>query len=169
VRVVPKRAGVRRRELVGEALARPNRRLGEAGNTVHGNGQPDAMPVNRSVLCELVLHGDTDGLALRHAYLRAGDTAVVAPDIGIQSRRADDGRSRRRRGEFEFPDRRRCTAHDPRQQCRSRNTCASNEKPAAIDLRTNNSEHLQPSSSWSEAATRPEAVAALRRHARATR
>ena len=32
VRVVPERAGIRRRELVGEALARADRRLGEAGN-----------------------------------------------------------------------------------------------------------------------------------------
>ena len=50
VRVVPECACIRRLEFVAEGLARPDRALGEAGNTVHGNGQPDAVPVNRRVL-----------------------------------------------------------------------------------------------------------------------
>ena len=169
MRVVPERAGVRRRELVGEALARPDRRLGEAGNAIHGDGKPDAVPVNGGVFCKPVLYGDTDGLALQDAYLRARDTAVVAPDIGTTRRLADDRQSRPRRDELEFPGRRRRTAHDRRQQCRGRHTCASHEKVAAIDSRSNTSEHLQPSRSWNEGATRLEAAIASRRHARAPR
>ncbi len=43
VRVIPERAGIRRREFVGETLARPDRRLRDAGHSVHRFGQPDAV------------------------------------------------------------------------------------------------------------------------------
>ncbi len=96
VRVVPERAGVGRRELIGEALARSDRRLSEPRHAVHSKREPDSMPMNGGVLLEPVFDCDADRLALPHPNLRTRDVACVTPNISMRMRRANERPSRRR-------------------------------------------------------------------------
>ncbi|MCY1305592.1 hypothetical protein D9M70_554070 [compost metagenome] len=68
VRVIPEGSGIRRRELVDEALSRPDRRPRQPRHAVHGVGKPDAMPVDRRFLREAVFDDETRGVALAKAY-----------------------------------------------------------------------------------------------------
>jgi hypothetical protein len=58
----------------------------------------------RGVFCKPILDDDADRLALGHAYLRARDTTVVTPDIGVGIRLADHRPSRRAGDERELSD-----------------------------------------------------------------
>src|SRR5262249_61062788 len=103
-RVMPERARIRRSKLGGEARARLDRRLREAGNAIHGDGQPDAVPVNGRIMLELVLHDDADRLALPHADFGARDATPVTPDFRVGVRFADDRPARRPGRGLEFRD-----------------------------------------------------------------
>ena len=81
VRVVPKRAGVGRGELVGKACAGLDRRLSQAGHAVHGVGQADAVPMNRGVLIEGIGYKDTCRRTLPNAQDRSGCMAIIGPNI----------------------------------------------------------------------------------------
>src|ERR1700729_3016540 len=53
-RVIPISSRVRRDETAVKTLSRRDRRLCERGRTIHGIGEPDAVPVYRRGLCHLV-------------------------------------------------------------------------------------------------------------------
>ncbi len=82
VRVIPEGSSIRWRELVNEALTGRDGRLGEAGHTVHGVGQPDAVPMYGGFLVEAVLDDEAYCLALPHAECRPGNSAIVGPNRG---------------------------------------------------------------------------------------
>ena len=75
-------SGVGRGEGVGEAVARLDRRLRQAGNAVHGVGQADPVPMHGRVFPKPVFDPHPEGLALRDAQRRTGRGAVVGVDVG---------------------------------------------------------------------------------------
>lgn len=81
MRVIPERAGIGRRELVGESPARLDRRLREARHAIHGIGQADAMPVHGSILVEAVLDDDTRRFALPQAHDPSWHGTTIRPDL----------------------------------------------------------------------------------------
>ena len=87
VGVVHEGAGPARREFVDKGLARPDRRLGEAGDAVHAVGQPLPVPVDAGVLGQPVGDKDAHPVTLHHLDGRARALAVVAPEMGFQARR----------------------------------------------------------------------------------
>jgi hypothetical protein len=64
VRMVPKRAGIRRGEGIVEAFAGRNRLLGKAWHAVHRVRQPDAVPMHRGGLGQPVLDRGPERRAL---------------------------------------------------------------------------------------------------------
>ncbi len=76
----PERAGVLRRELVDEGLARLDRRLRHVRHPVHRVRHAHAVPVDRRRLRQVVREADAHRLAEAHAQRRAGHLAVVRPD-----------------------------------------------------------------------------------------
>jgi len=99
MRVVPERAGVRRREFVNEAVAGADRRLGKAGHAVHGVGHADAVPMDRCVLTQRIVHHDAHGPALRQTEGRPGLDPVVGPDVDFWAIGAHQGGAGRSCGE----------------------------------------------------------------------
>jgi hypothetical protein len=83
MRVVPVSAGIRDRKLVSEVLLRPDRRLRDIGRAVHRVRNPQAVPMDRGVLGEPIVDGDSQPIALAQSDFRAGDAAGVAPDAGL--------------------------------------------------------------------------------------
>src|SRR5262249_40635688 len=61
-----------------------------------------AVPMNSGVLSKPVLDGDAHGFALPHTHLRPGEPAVVAPDIRIRMRLADDRPARLHRDQCQL-------------------------------------------------------------------
>ena len=90
MRVIPIGAGIRHRELVGEAFARLDRRLGDVRSAVHGIRDAQPVPMHRSVLGQPVLHHDPDAIALANPDFRSRRLPAVAPNIGFGIRPADD-------------------------------------------------------------------------------
>ncbi len=66
VRVVPERAGIGGRELVGVALPGFDWRLGHTGYAVGGVGDPDAVPVHCGRHRQLVAKHDSQRVAEPH-------------------------------------------------------------------------------------------------------
>src|SRR5260370_509228 len=79
MRVVPERAGIGRREFVDEFVARADRRLGDARDAVHADGQADAMPMNRCVLVQLVVDDDRDRFSPAPAQRWPPDDTIGGP------------------------------------------------------------------------------------------
>jgi len=95
VRMVEERAGVGQRELVEEALAGTDGRLGEVRHAVHRVRQTDAVPVHGRALVEAVLHLRAQPVTLPQAQGGARHRAVVGPDRGTRILdRHELGRSR---------------------------------------------------------------------------
>ena len=80
--VVPERAGIGRREVVVEALARLDRLLRQIRHAVHGIGQPQPVPMHHRRLVEIVDQPDFQFFALLDPQRRARAHAVIAPDRG---------------------------------------------------------------------------------------
>lgn len=85
VGVIPVRSCVGRGELGDERFSRRNGWLGQAGDAVHGMWHPDAMPVDRRRLRQLVLEGHSNRVAVRNPDLGSGRSAAIAPEIGLDS------------------------------------------------------------------------------------
>ena len=71
VRVVEERAVLPQGELVGEAPARFDLGLADAGHAVHLDGHLEAVPVHGGGLGEAVLEQDADAIALHDLDRRA--------------------------------------------------------------------------------------------------
>ena len=86
MRVIPKRAGVRRDILVDKTLAGLHRRLGQLRHAVHRVRDAKPMPMDRGRLLQLVLEFDTQLAALAGTDHRAGHLSAIAPDRGLAGR-----------------------------------------------------------------------------------
>jgi hypothetical protein len=140
----PERAGVLGRELVGEALARLDRRLRGVRDAVHVVGHAHAVPVDGRRLRQLIREVHAQRLTEPDAQRWTGDLPVVGPDAharaiherklrllrrDLESPHRAASCSRRRIGALELTreprlGRRRCTAgedqeragnHEPRE------------------------------------------------------
>jgi hypothetical protein len=89
VRVVEERAGVGRPELVHEAISRSYGGLGHPGNAVHGVGEPDAAPVKRRALRQVVLDRDPYLAPAPHAHHRSGQPAIEEPGLSAPAAQLD--------------------------------------------------------------------------------
>jgi hypothetical protein len=87
VRVVHVQAGVAGDKVVGERLARIDRRLDEGGDTIHGVRDVEPVEVDRGRLVQFVLQADADLIALGDADLGGGDGAAIRPGLGHLPRR----------------------------------------------------------------------------------
>src|SRR5262249_55457648 len=142
--MVPERACIGRRELIDKTLTGLDRFLAETWNAVHGDRQPDAVPMYRCRFFELVFDDDTDGLALPHADLRPGNAAVVAPDVRLGARLTDKRPPAGYSGECEIL-RRSGANSNSRERGSGCHADRTGDKRAATERRLNNVRH-RPSS-----------------------
>ena len=87
VRVIHEGSAVLHHELVGEGLTGFDMRLSQAAHTIHAVRRPDAVPVNRGVLRQLVGNEDAYPVAFDAFDGRPGALAVVAPEVRLHAGR----------------------------------------------------------------------------------
>src|SRR6266852_683021 len=144
MRVIPIGAGIRYRELVGEAFAGLHRRLRDVRSAVHGVRDAQPVPMDRGVLGQPVLHHDPDAIALANSDFRPWRLPAVAPNIGLGIRGAGDRQSYGDSDQSEFLCWRTRVGTTGEQRCERDARCAR-QKGSPVDCRTERMKaHLQP-------------------------
>ena len=81
--VIPVGSGIRRGEIIVEALPRLDRGLGKPRNAIHRIGEANAVPVDGTSLRQFVHEAALQPRTLLQTQLRAGHRAAITPDISL--------------------------------------------------------------------------------------